>query len=498
MSVFRNARWYRSLLSLRWRLALVYSLLFCFFVILLSIFLYNSVSTLLLHSARDAFPPRARALRTLLIQEVCTRSGPQNLHNFLRENLPSDVDTVYLLDKNGTVIASNDNSLLKQPFPAFTPAFFAHALDNVSQTFENSAVNRTSGDGLLLSLSAPADCQAPQKLPAYMALLTTYSSEEHTLSTILLLLDLSSAFMIVIGALIIAFFTGILFKPLHLVTSATRALAAGDLQQRVPPLHSQDEISELATSFNQMAERIEQTFAAQQASEKRARRFVSDASHELRTPITSLRGFTDVLLRGAKDDPATMQHILELMKTEAERMTTLVNQLLTLARLDEGHIPTIQVLDLVAMTVAALQQARKQAPETCKIALELATSDRLHIQANGDQIAQLLLVLLDNAVKYGCTGDDKHVRVLLTKTDRHARIQVIDHGNGIGFDDLPHIFDRFYRGENALNGPGTPIPGTGLGLSIALAIAHTYEGTLTVCSQPQQGTTFTVTLPCLE
>jgi signal transduction histidine kinase len=190
-----------------------------------------------------------------------------------------------------------------------------------------------------------------------------------------------------------------------------------------------------------MADRIEQTFAAQQASERRARRFVSDASHELRTPITSLRGFTEILIRGAKDDPATAQHVLSLMKNEAERMTDLVNHLLTLARLDEGHFPTPQAIDLVDVVIGSLQEARKKAPEGYKLALDLVTQDRLQIQADSEQIKQLLLVLLDNAVKYGCAGEQKQILLLLDKRDRQIQIQVIDHGMGIAPDDLPHVFD---------------------------------------------------------
>src|SRR5947208_15348841 len=128
---------------------------------------------------------------------------------------------------------------------------------------------------------------------------------------------------------------------------ATQAMALGDLQRRVKVPHSDDEIGALAASYNQMADRIEQLFEVQQASHRRTRRFVSDASHELRTPITSLRGFTEVLMRGAKDDPATAQRVLKLMKNEAERMTRLVNDLLMLARLDEEHPLELSDVDLV-------------------------------------------------------------------------------------------------------------------------------------------------------
>jgi two-component system OmpR family sensor kinase len=495
----KGAPWYSPLLSLRWRLAVVYSALFGIFVILLSVFLYSSTSNLLLHNAQAAFPQRARALRTLLTEEVCSTTSSLSLKGFIQQNMTSDIDTIYLLDQNGKVIISSDESQARQSFPSVHPQLLNSALPDNGQTFQNNSSSGSApNDGLILPLSAPQNCLAPHHLPGYMVLITSYTNEQSSLRTILLMLGITSLFMIIIGALIISFFTGIMFKPLQQVTRATRELAQGNLQQRVPLWQSHDEIAELAKSFNQMADRIEQMFVAQQASEHRARRFVSDASHELRTPITSLRGFTEVLIRGAKDDPTTTHHVLSLMKNEAERMTDLVNNLLTLARLDEGHVPASEDVDLVAVVVECLQQARKKTPADYKIALELATQERLQIQAHGEQLQQLLLVLLDNAVKYGCTGEQKKVVLLLDKQTQRARIQVIDYGVGITPADLPHIFDRFYRGENAHSSTSTPIPGTGLGLSIAMAIAQAYQGTLTVCSEPHQETVFTVSFLCTQ
>jgi signal transduction histidine kinase len=498
VSATKSAPWYSSFLSLRWRLAVVYSVLFSLFVILLSIFLYSATSSLLLHNAQAALPQRARALRTQLIQDLCGTASPPSLASFLQQNTPGDIDVLYLLDNTGKVIDSSNGSLRNQPFPYINASFFASAPGNVVQSFQSHGQAGMTSDGLLLSLSAPPNCRAGNHPPGYLALLTSYANEQSTLRTILLMAGISAALMIVIGALIISFFTGIMFRPLQQVIRATRALARGDLQQRVPLPPGQDEITELAASFNQMANRIEQMFASQQASERRARRFVSDASHELRTPITSLRGFTEVLIRGAKDDPATAQRVLNLMKNEAERMTDLVNDLLTLARLDEGQFPEPEDLDLIDVAVAALQQIRKQASPDCKLRLELTTHERLRIRASGEQIKQMLLILLDNAVKYGCAGEQKKVLLLLDKKSQRALIQVIDYGAGIVPEDLPHVFDRFYRGQNAHNSARTPVPGTGLGLPIAMAIAQAYTGTLTVCSEPNQETIFTASFPCIE
>lgn len=494
MSAIQSAPWYSPLFSLRWRLAVVYCALFGIFVITLSILLYSSTSNLLLHNAEMAFPPRARALRTLLVQEICSTRTPQTPASFIQQNMPSDVDQVYLLDSNGKVTASTDGSLLNQSFPYIKQTFFSNTSPNVNYTFQSHKPGDTADDGLLLSVRPSADCLSPQYLPGYIAMLTSYSNEQDTLRTILLMLGITSAVMVVLGSLIISFFTGIMFKPLHQVIRATRALAHGNLQQRVPLLQSKDEIAELAAGFNQMADRIEEMFSAQQASEQRAQRFVSDASHELRTPITSLRGFTEVLIRGAKDDPTTTQHILGLMKSEAERMTDLVNNLLALARLDEKHLPAPEDIDLVDVAIECLQQARKQAPEGCKIVLELATQDRLSIHASREQIKQMLMLLLNNAIKYGCTGEKKKVLLQLDKKSMHVQLQIVDYGEGISEEDLPHVFERFYRGRNAVD-RATPISGTGLGLPIAMAIAQAYLGTITVCSESNRETIFTASFP---
>ncbi len=497
MSETKDA-WYGPLLNLRWRLAVVYSALFGIFVIALSIFIYYVTSQSLLQNAQVVFPQHAQGLRTLLTQEICDTVPPPTLANFAQQNTGNDIGRIYLLDQSGKVLASSNGSLLNQHFSYANPSYFAGSSANLTYPFEKPGSDSHMRDGLLLPLQAPANCLAPRSLPGYLAVLASYETEENTLSSILLMLEITAALMIVAGALIISFCTGIMFNPLQQVTRATRALAQGDLQQRVPPLRSRDELAALATSFNQMADRIESMFAAQQAAERRAQRFVSDASHELRTPITSLRGFTEVLIRGAKDDPATAQRVLGLMKNEAERMTRLVNDLLTLARLDESHVPAPVELDLVAVVVECIQQSRQQITNGCQLTLELVTQERLRIHSDQEQIQQMLQILLKNAVDYGCTGEQKRILLRLDKKAGHALIQVRDTGVGITHEDLPHIFDRFYRGENAHNSPGVPIPGTGLGLPIALAIAHAYQGTLTACSEPGKETIFTASFTCLE
>ena len=497
MSATKNAPWYSPVLSLRWRLTLVTTALFAIFVAILSIFLYSSISNSLLDNAQSSFRQHAQALAIQSVLEACNGASPQTMTMFIQQN-SNDIDEIYLLNRAGVVVISSTGDLLNRPLPSFAPSFFTNAPPQVTQAFKSQTANGKTGDGQLLSLQVPGRCAQLYDPPAYIALLTSYTSENDTLRNIALTLMLVSIVMICVSALILFLFTGIVLTPLKQVIRATRALAHGNLQQRVPLAQSQDEIGTLAISFNQMADRIEQMFVAQQESEQRTQRFVSDASHELRTPITSLRGFTEVLIRGAKDDPATTQHILSLMKSEAERMSNLVNDLLTLARLDEGRFPAAESIDLIDIAVECLQQARKRMPEGCKLALELATQEHLKISASREPISQLLMVLLDNAMKYGCAGEQRKILLRLDKKANQALVQVVDEGMGISAEDLPHVFDRFYRGENAHRSGKASIPGTGLGLAIAQAIAQTYHGAITVASEVDHETTFTATFLCVE
>ncbi len=492
----RRNRWLQSFFTLRWRLATVYITLFALFVIILSLFTYDSVSSSLLHDGQLAFPQRVVLLRTQLERDLCNGVSLSNATSFIdEEEVTNDIDFIYLLNASGKVISSSNGRLVNQSFPSIPPAFFSTWNPTVMQAFKGTT-SSTSFTGLLLSVQPSRTCPAKSQFQGYLAATTSYSMEHATLRNLLLLISVAALVMIIVGAVIILVLTGVMLRPLRQMIEATQAMAHGDMQRRVGVPNSEDEIGALATSFNQMADRVEQLFGEQQASEQRARRFVSDASHELRTPITSLRGFTEVLMRGAKDDPVTAQRVLKLMKYEADRMTRLVNDLLTLARLDENRLLEMRSTDLVDIAIEGVRQIRSQSPEQCKISLDLATQERLKLQADAERLKQMLLILLDNAVKYGCAANNGLIILRLDKQDGNALIQVIDKGQGISPEDLPRVFDRFYRGQHAPTFSGTPISGTGLGLAIAIATARAHHGTITVDSEPEKGATFTVMLPC--
>jgi two-component system OmpR family sensor kinase len=206
-----------------------------------------------------------------------------------------------------------------------------------------------------------------------------------------------------------------------------------------------------------------------------------------------------------------LDQILHTTQRESERMTRLLSDLLTLARLDAGRPLERQPVDLILLAGESVDQARLIAGER-QVTIETDHRGRLLLLADSDRLKQVVLVLLDNALKYGRQGADGWVRVSVRRDGATATLRVSDNGQGIPSDDLPHIFDRFYRAERAarrrrITSPQralsparststAPRPsGSGLGLAIARAIIQAHGGTISVQSQPGEGTTFTLTLP---
>jgi two-component system OmpR family sensor kinase len=292
------------------------------------------------------------------------------------------------------------------------------------------------------------------------------------------------------AALLVALLAGVLLtsralRPLARLTTTSQQLAAGDLRARSGVEGRHDEIGTLARSFDDMAARIEGSFAAQQASEERTRRFIADASHELRTPVTALKGYIDVIRRGATPDPKSLDVALEAMAREAERMRVLVLDLLTLARLDAQQSTRPEVIDLGDAVAHHLDDGVPGMPARVERTLEpgvLATVDRT-------ALTTIVRNLLVNACKYA-PGATQRWRSY--QRDGQACIEVSDEGPGIAAADLPHVFERFYRGEKTR---AREEGGSGLGLSIVQGLARANHGDVTIDSVEGRGTKVTVLFP---
>ena len=306
----------------------------------------------------------------------------------------------------------------------------------------------------------------------------------HTLSVLRLLLLTAAGLGLLFTAVAAYVLAGRSLRPLVRITTTARDIGhQRDLSQRIEPPHSRDEVQQLAETFNEMLDRLEDTFNAE-------RRFVSDASHELRTPLTALRGNAEILLRqidAGRIDPIDLHEGLGDIRDEAERMGRLVRDLLTLARADVGWRAEMGTVHLDQVVADA---ARVAAPLAGAHEFVVHTDGEADVTGNPDQLKQLLLILLDNAFTY--TPDGGRIELSVHHVDGEAEIAVRDNGPGIPPEQLTRVFDRFYRGDVARTYGNL---GAGLGLAIARWIVDCHRGTIRVESAPGEGTTVFVRVP---
>ena len=269
----------------------------------------------------------------------------------------------------------------------------------------------------------------------------------------------------------------------HLTDAASSIASSRDLSRRITTTGMRDEIGRLADTFNDMLGSLQQAILAQS-------RFVSDASHELRAPLTALQANLDLVSRHPDLPASDRAEALGEASREAVRLARLVSDLLSLARADAGVALQLERVELDELVLDAFATARKLANGQ---ELILDPFEPVTVQGDGDRLLQMLLVLLDNALKY--TPAHGRVTVGLRRAgEAQAEIRVCDTGVGIPSNALPHVFERFYRADPARSrDPG----GTGLGLPIALWIVEQHGGSIVVESAVGGGTTFVVTVPIL-
>lgn len=285
-------------------------------------------------------------------------------------------------------------------------------------------------------------------------------------------------------------------RPITQLTQATEALAKGDYAHRVE-MKRNDEIGRLAKSFNTMADQV-------QRARQMEKDFVANVSHELKTPLTSIQGFAQAIIDGAVNDLENARRAAQTIFEETARMSALVGDLLTLARLESGQMPLARdEIDLANVLPAWIERCQ---PHAVQLGVTITTSlDALPpIIGDANRLQQVVTNLIENAIKYNQPGGTITVRACVEPIEHPGkspltrrktnpswiRMEVSDTGAGIPPEDLPRVFDRFYRGDKARVGGGT-----GLGLSIAREIVHAHGGTISVASEVGKGSTFTVRLP---
>jgi two-component system OmpR family sensor kinase len=277
--------------------------------------------------------------------------------------------------------------------------------------------------------------------------------------------------------------------PLEEMSTTAGAIAAGDLSQRVARADDVTEVGRLGTSLNTMLQQIEEAFAARQATEQQLRRFVADVSHELRTPLTSIRGYAELFRRGAASRPEDLATTMRRIEDEAQRMGVLVEDLLLLARLDEGRPLGREPVDLAALAEDIAGDARVAQPD--RAVTVLGADQPAVVPGDDHRLRQAVANLVFNALQHTPAGSPVEVRLVRRPAD--VVVEVVDHGEGLTMEDAPHVFERFWRPDASRTRQSGG--GAGLGLSIVASVAAAHGGSAEVGPTPGGGATFRLLLP---
>lgn len=315
-------------------------------------------------------------------------------------------------------------------------------------------------------------------------LLKALTEQSHFLQTLTKILAATNFIGLVVAVFSGIFISRKILRPLRNITSTAREITITGLGKRIPVSNSKDELQELAETFNHMLTRLQNGFEQQ-------RRFVSDASHELRTPITVISGYANMLDRWGKQDQSALEEGIGAIKSEAGNMNNLIEKLLFLARADQGK----QLLKKTPLAIAPLidtivQETRMIAPEH-QIVLE--QNDPAIAEVDGAAIKQTVRIFIENSIKYTAPGGT--IRIASRQLNGQLEIVIQDTGIGIPEKDQPKVFDRFYRVDQSRS---KSTGGTGLGLSIARWIAMQHDSRIELSSSPGEGTTVSLRLPLIN
>ena len=454
---------------IRVRLTLWYVLLVAVILAVFSGGLYVALRQLLYENLNDSLDNRAEIVQALIRYE-------DGLPSLSGVEFPGDpVEGEHftrVFDASGQV--TFDNSA-----PEFSAPIGEDSLAVALRGTPSKDSAETNGDRLRI-LTTPI--RRDSEVVGALQVAITEDDAHETLRNLLLIIAIGYPLALAVtigGGILLA---GRALSPIDKLTRVARQISAEDLSRRLDLDLPDDEVGRLARTFDEMIARLDQSFARQ-------RQFTADASHELRTPLTAIKGQAEVALQRDRTS-SDYKEVLGAINNEVDRMIRLVGSLLTLARADAGQIPIAsEPVSLGAVVADAVDQVSPVASAN-EISLWVSPGPDVTLVADQDLLLQLMLNLLDNAVKYTPSGGS--VEVGWAASGEYAEVRVSDTGPGVPPEDLPRIFDRFYRVDRART---RAEGGAGLGLSICRWIAEAHGGSIAAESERGRGATFIVRLP---
>jgi signal transduction histidine kinase len=457
-------------MSIRLRLTLLYSGILLLTLIALGVILMVSVSQINLRTLEDTL--RADAERLIYTRDFALdrpRYDPRRIA------LPDTYLQTRTVDGQ---IVSRSSNLGDYQLPIDQARLAAAA---GGQAWTDIAVTE---NGRLFVFNLPVVVRG--QFIGVVQFARSLAEQDEALETLRNTLLIGSAFVVALAFIVGWVLSGAALRPIQRITDTARVIGAQrDFDRRVDYRGPPDEVGQLATTFNGMLNELQGAHQQTEQTLQRQRRFVADASHELRTPLTTIRGNLGLLKRRPPIAEEDQRAVLDDMVEETDRLIRLTNDLLVLARSDAGRslrhepVPIAPLVDDVCRQAKLLGEQRT---------IACGAVPRVSVRGDQDAIKQVLLILLDNALKYTPAGGT--ITIGAEKTDRVVNVRLADTGPGIAPEDLLHIFERFYRSDEARSGDGA-----GLGLAIAQELIEAQGGEITVQSEIGKGSTFTVTLP---
>ncbi|GAB3989010.1 hypothetical protein GCM10029978_112900 [Actinoallomurus acanthiterrae] len=338
----------------------------------------------------------------------------------------------------------------------------------------NEPVPASTGQGDYRALTATMD---EGDTPVLVTLAIPTAPVDGVLRELTVIELVLGVIIVVIGAGLALVMARVTARPLARIAATADAISGGDLTRRVPDKNPRTEVGRVGLALNAMLGQIQRYVDRLVESEQRMRRLLGDASHELSTPLTSIRGYAELFRSGAQDRPEDLARAMSRIEAEAARMTGLVEELLLLAELDEGRPLRPTRVDLATIAADAVDDARLAAPDRT---IELEATAGLYVRGEENRLRQVAANLLSNACRHTPPGTP------ITVTAAPGVLEVADEGPGMDAERAAHVFDRFYG------------DGSGLGLAIVASIVAAHGGTVQVTSAPGEGATFRIELPTVQ